>query len=209
MFQLAIRLGSGSFNDIGAGESLNKNFLGSLYTGSDWYNLINIRHRNGNSDGVGFGMQIRSPMTTVYPDLEIRQQNNASWGGWFDIPIYTVLFSDSTGRTDSIAISVSAANFEYMEIYFMLTVKEATYHFCEKVCDPNGKTVGYSFNRPANASASGNLQIQLFAGRLTISGTAVSRNFESFVTIDGTTQQIISSNYTARNIRITKILGYR
>ena len=199
----------GSFNDVEKDKKLNKSGLYTINDNTAWYNLINVRHRNGNSDGVGHGMQIKSPLTTVYPSLQIRQQTSSSWGGWFDVPIYTVLFNDSNGRADTITISNSSANFLYLEFYFMLSVGEATYYFCERVCHPNGKTLGYSFNRPTNSSASGDLIMQYFGGRISISGTTITRGLESFISINGSAQQISAASYASRNVKITKILGYR
>jgi len=57
-------------------------FIGS-YNNTDgiWYNTISVRHRNGQTDGTGYGMQIRSRLT-ANDSLSWRQQNNNVWTGW-------------------------------------------------------------------------------------------------------------------------------
>lgn len=59
-----------------------KTYLGSIHLGgTTWYNMISIRHRNGASDGTGFGMMIYSKLTAS-GDLFWQKQINASaWQG--------------------------------------------------------------------------------------------------------------------------------
>lgn len=73
----------GTFDDIGVGDNLYRTFIGTLDTGSGWYNLINLRHRNGHGDGTSYGLQIRTVLTGRSP-LEYRQQmgNSAGWSDW-------------------------------------------------------------------------------------------------------------------------------
>lgn len=57
-------------------------FIGTYHQGGVWYNTISLRHRNGQSDGVNYGMQLRCHLT-AHDNLSWRQhigQNN--WGGW-------------------------------------------------------------------------------------------------------------------------------
>jgi len=59
---------------------LTNSFIGSTYDGggNTWYDLINVRHRGGASDGDCYGMQIYSKMTET-SDLKWRQQFSASY----------------------------------------------------------------------------------------------------------------------------------
>lgn len=71
-----------SFDDVGEGQTLNKTFIGTVQLNGTWYNLINIRHRNGVADGVNFGLQIRKPLISGAKDFQWRFQNNESWSEW-------------------------------------------------------------------------------------------------------------------------------
>ena len=65
-------------------------FIGTYSQGDLWYNTISLRHRNGQGDGTGYGMQLRS-ILTKQDNLSWRQHMNNSWGGW-----RTVLDSGNT-----------------------------------------------------------------------------------------------------------------
>lgn len=79
-----------SFDDVGEGGQLFKSGLYSVFIDNIWYHLLNIRHRNGYTDGTLYGLQIRNRFTIGQP-LEYRQQNNGTWtewqtlGGGFDV----------------------------------------------------------------------------------------------------------------------------
>ena len=47
-----------SFDDVKEGGKLNKSFIGTVQVNDVWYNLINIRHRNGYDDGEGVRKKI-------------------------------------------------------------------------------------------------------------------------------------------------------
>lgn len=70
-----------NFNRVNAGEYLYKSGMYSANVDNAWYNLLNVRHRNGNNDGNLYGFQIRNKFTMGSP-LEYRQQNNGTWGEW-------------------------------------------------------------------------------------------------------------------------------
>lgn len=72
-----------SFDDVGEGGQLFKSGLYSVVIDNVWYHLLNIRHRNGLTDGTLYGLQIRNRFTIGYP-LEYRQQNNGTWTEWKD-----------------------------------------------------------------------------------------------------------------------------
>lgn len=75
-----------SFDDVGSGGLLFKSGLYSVCVDNIWYHLLNIRHRNGYTDGVSYGLQIRCRFTIGSP-LEYRQQNNGTWTEWKEIAI--------------------------------------------------------------------------------------------------------------------------
>ena len=64
------------------GQILQRSGLFSVYDGATWYNVINVRHRNGISDGVSYGMQLASVLTSTESPLLVRNQTNGTWGNW-------------------------------------------------------------------------------------------------------------------------------
>lgn len=73
-----------SFDDVGENGQLFKSGLYSAYVNNLWYHLLNIRHRNGLTDGTTFGLQIRSRFTNGF-NLEWRKQNSGTWTEWTEI----------------------------------------------------------------------------------------------------------------------------
>ena len=65
-------------------------FIGTYSQNDQWYNTISCRHRNGQSDGTNYGLQLRSILTKA-DNLSWRQNMNGSWGGW-----KTILDSNNT-----------------------------------------------------------------------------------------------------------------
>lgn len=53
-------------------------FIGTNTQNNTWYNIISVRHRNGNGDGPSYGMMLYSPLTDT-GSLRYRQQMNGSW----------------------------------------------------------------------------------------------------------------------------------
>lgn len=65
-------------------------FIGTYSQNDQWYNTISCRHRNGQSDGANYGLQLRSILTKA-DNLSWRQNMNGSWDGW-----KTILDSNNT-----------------------------------------------------------------------------------------------------------------
>lgn len=71
----------------------SRSFIGSVSGQDDapvgdnnhWWNMINVRHRNGESDGNNYGMQIVSGMTGYVDRMFFRSQNTGVWSNWFEI----------------------------------------------------------------------------------------------------------------------------
>lgn len=55
-------------------------FIGTNTQNNTWYNIISVRHRNGNDDGQSYGMMLYSPLTDT-GSLRYRQQINGNWQG--------------------------------------------------------------------------------------------------------------------------------
>jgi hypothetical protein len=59
-----------------------QSFIGTYHQNNVWYNTLSLRHRNGQSDGVNYGMQLRCHLTQ-YDNLSWRQQLGVgNWSGW-------------------------------------------------------------------------------------------------------------------------------
>ncbi len=59
-------------------------YMGSIHVNGnpDWYNLINVRHRNGQGDGNLYGLQIRKALTATGSPLQYRAQMGGDWTMW-------------------------------------------------------------------------------------------------------------------------------
>lgn len=55
-------------------------FIGTNTQNNTWYNIISVRHRNGNGDGPSYGMMLYSHLTSS-EGLRYRQQFNGNWQG--------------------------------------------------------------------------------------------------------------------------------
>lgn len=56
-----------------------KTVLGSMQLSSTWYNLISVRHRNGNEDGTNYGMYLKSSLTSSGSLTWGKQYGSTSW----------------------------------------------------------------------------------------------------------------------------------
>ncbi|GGH71763.1 hypothetical protein HNQ91_003295 [Filimonas zeae] len=71
----------------------SRTFLGSINGQLDapvgdntvWWNIINVRHRNGESDGNRYGMQLINGMTNYNNHLYFRTQFQDNWSDWKQI----------------------------------------------------------------------------------------------------------------------------
>lgn len=64
-------------------SSKHQSFAGSVQTnGGTWYNLLSIRHRNNQSDGINYGMILYALLTNPTGNLAWRQQCGSKPGGW-------------------------------------------------------------------------------------------------------------------------------
>lgn len=80
-FTRAMTIDSTSLNDTNVSSS-NPSFLGSYYTttNNNWYSMISVRHRNNESDGVKYGLYLKS-LLTGQGNLVWNKQYNGTWQG--------------------------------------------------------------------------------------------------------------------------------
>lgn len=192
-----------SLGRINAGEELNQSGLYSVHEGNNWYNLINIRHRNGKSDGIYYGMQIRNFMTTNNQKLQLRQHVNGQWGNWRNIQEEPVVLYDgvsSEGTLETVTLSESAANFSYIEIF--ATKDEASGIWSVKTPSPNGRTVQIGTNYYAGTA------YQTIGKTVKIQDNKITHNTEFYMNFKTDTGAVIGIG-GQNTVKILKVIGYR
>ena len=192
-----------SLGRINVGEELNQSGLYSAHEGNNWYNLINIRHRNGKEDGIYYGMQIRNFMTTDKSKLQFRQQVNSVWGEWRNIQEEPVVLYDGVnagGTLETITLSESASNFSYIEIF--ATKDEASGIWSVKTPSPNGRTVQIGTSYYAGTA------YQTIGKTVKIQDNKITHNEEFYMNFNKSTGAI--ANLGGQNtVKILKVIGYR
>jgi hypothetical protein len=82
---------SGDEGDFNTPGLMGRSFLGTLGKSpivlnaplqTDWWSMINIRHRNGGGDGNIWGAQIAIGMSAFTDRMFFRSQYNGSWSSW-------------------------------------------------------------------------------------------------------------------------------
>ena len=112
----------------------------------------------------------------------------------------TSLYSNSSGTSGTITLSETAANFNYLEVYYALTTDSG--YSCSKAQSPNGKKVNLQI---VNGIATNNISI---AGcTISISGTSIT--FSAGKTIAIASGFTLNGFSNTNEIKIYKILGYR
>ena len=194
-----------SFDNVS--EELNKSGLYSVNVSDNWYNLINVRHRNGVGDGIYYGMQIRNFMTTNNQKLQLRQQVNNQWGNWRNIqeePVVLYDGVDAGGTLETVTLSESASNFSYIEIF--VTKDEDSGIWNVKTPSPNGRTVqvGTSYHVQNHAT----IGLQMIGKTVKIQDNKITHNTEFYMNFNKSTGSI--TNLGVQNtVKILKVIGYR
>ena len=192
-----------SLGRINTGEELNQSGLYSAHEGNNWYNLINIRHRNGKSDGIYYGMQLRNFMTTDKSKLQLRQQVNGVWENWRNIqeePVVLYDGVDAGGTLETITLSESASNFSYIEIF--VTKDEASGIWSVKTPSPQGRTVQIGTNYYAGTA------YQTIGKTVKIQDNKITHNEEFYINFNKSTGAV--ANLGGQNtLKILKVIGYR
>lgn len=193
-----------SLGRINIDEELNQSGLYSAHEGNNWYNLINIRHKNGKEDGIYYGMQLRNFMTTDKSKLQLRQHVNSVWGEWRNIqeePVVLYDGVDAGGTKETVTLSESASNFSYIEIF--VTKDEDSGIWSVKTPSPNGRTVqvGTTYYAPGVA-------LQTIGKTVKIQDNKITHNTEFYINFNintGTVGSIGGQN----TVKILKVIGYR
>lgn len=183
--------GPADFNDVKSGGKLNHCFVGSIHTSDNWYNLINVRHRNGTGDGTSYGLQIRNILTSTRSSLQVRQQGSGTWGDWRSILAVQGLYVNDSGTNGTITLSETSANFTYIEVFY----GDGSNFMSQKIHNPNGKTLYLPF------SSFTNNRVTFMYQPIKFSGTSVTR------------PQGYSFNYEGQStlgpdLKVFRILGY-
>ena len=194
------------FDGVGKGERLNKSGLYTVcdYQGENgiWYNLFNLRHRSGYDDGISYGMQIRQKMIGYSDKLQVRQQNNGTWGGWRNIQEEPVtLFENASGTMDNITLSESAGNFSFMEIFYV--DNNGRSNNSVRVHSPQLKNVELSCIEPASSNSP--MRTYIRSSLWIINGTSITHDKSTFTTLSSSGIEVTNNQY----IKIYRVVGYR
>ena len=188
---------------INIDEELNQSGLYTAHEGNNWYNLINIRHRNGQEDGIYYGMQIRNFMTTDKSKLQFRQHVNGQWGSWRNIQEEPVVLYDGVdvgGTLETITLSESASNFSYIEIF--ATKDESSGIWSVKTPSPQGRTVQVGTTYYAGSA------LQTIGKTIKIQDNKITHNTEFYINFNNSTGAV-SNIGGQKTIKILKVIGYR
>ena len=191
-----------TYDDVGEGEILQKT---GLYTTSRtsthiWYHLINLRHRNGDSDGIYYGWQLRQPFDT-YGSLQSRVQESGTWKSWRTIYTGTTLFENLSGETGTVYLSEDAILYRWLEIQYF--DYDGIYGQAKAFAGSSSFLNTYEyFGHSGTAFHKGNVIMP--------TGTTIQRtvSWENAITSAGSnlTQQI-NTDYS--KLRIIRVIGYR
>ena len=128
----------------------------------------------------------------------VLQGNKTSKDLGIDILSQNVLYENASGSKSNITLSDSAANYEYLEIFF----RDNDYDYNSvKVYSPNGKRVSLisQYNNGSNT-------IWLKTSLYTISGTTISSSNSVEVKLVNNSSIIV---WDGNNIYITRVVGYK
>ena len=183
-----------SFDDVGESGELNQSGFYTVSLDDKWYNLFNLRHRNGQKDGVDYGMQIRSSL--LGQDLYVRNQKGANnWTSWERIYRESTLYESDSGTTGNITLSDDVDNYKYIEIFYK-----------------RGEAFQDSTKVDLSISKKASLISVLYTGNnvyfdmkgVTLTKTNLTVNYNRI--FYGNTSFVQQDN---NNIKICKIVGYR
>lgn len=179
-----------SFDGISSGQNLNHSWIGTIQVNNVWYNLINVRHRNGIGDGTSYGMQIRGKFSTN-PTIQTRAQVSGTWGDWRTILTLKGLYVNDSGTNGTITLNESIANFAYIEVFY----GDGSNFMSQKIHNPNGKTLYLPF------SSFTNNRVTFMYQPIKFSGTSVTRPQGYSFNYDG-------QSTLGADLKVFRILGY-
>lgn len=176
------------FDKVEAGQYLYKSGFYSVNVDNVWYHLLNIRHRNGYSDGTTYGLQIRKPFG-LNSTMQMRSQNAGTWSGWEEVCRSKTLYENSSGSASTITLNEAVENFQYIEVFGV------------------GNSSMCSVKIPINLYDTGSLYTtgasSMYHCNIKLSGTSLTFVYNRQIKIsDGT---VTNSNA----FKIYKVIGYR
>ena len=118
--------------------------------------------------------------------------------------LYDVLYNDATGTTGTVTLSKSAANYNYLEIFYQVGGTEAYANYdSTRIFSPNNKQVNLTITL---AGAAGN-NIQFKTSVYKISGTSMTlSNWYAEGAVNNNAATRVSKN---AEIRVVRVLGYK
>lgn len=141
----------------------------------------------GNSVGMGGTLQARGCNGA-----------NGTWGSWETILRNKILYDNSSGTTGTITLSESAANFNYLEIFYL---RENNDYASTRINSPNNKL---TFLQDTYITSQGSL-MQIAVKRIKISGTSITSVYDYYANLETNKVSIGAQNV----IKIIKVIGYR
>ena len=183
-----------SFDDVT--DQLVRSGFYTVNADGKWYNLINVRHRNGEEDGQYYGVQIRSEMVTYTGKFQVRNHHYEGWGQWRNLQEEGVtIFEGSSNST--FALTDFVTNYNSVEIFYSLRTSGIDYFSSVKVDAPQGKRVSLMATQGNSGYLIMGMAVVVFDGQYV--------RFESNNTFGGSPLNYATSN----EIYIHKVLGYR
>lgn len=117
-----------------------------------------------------------------------------------------VLFENLSGTTDKVTLSETAANFNYLEIFYKRYSTAGEYgmaHKSVKINNPNGKYVVLNMNYP------GGDILQVYGELIEINGTSINRYSGNLMFGINITAGQIPQHEKTTNFLIEKVIGYK
>lgn len=214
-----------TMNNFTVGDSVNATATDSNDTAANWidrgnlatsYYTANINNQSINglllnvTNGSTMSHHILAASNGSIYHRSGTSNNLSSWNQLLDKPV--TLYNNASGTTGTVTLSESAANFEYLEIFYMDNNNRQPNSI--KICSPNGKYVTLSCIEPSTDNAE--LRVYIRSSGWTISGTSMTpgrsdlgNNHNNCIyaelKADGSTTEITRNAY----IKIARVLGYR
>lgn len=157
--------------------------------------LSTSRVFNARADGTGFafGKMAETPnlLDVAWP---------IKTGGLY-VQTKPVLLHDSSGATGNVSLSDSAANYEYLEIYYSDTNNADAQSI--RVIAPNNKNIDLSCT-----GAVGSQKLTIISSKYIIEGNQLTFKRSTHVTLSNGATPTITDTTTGNNIKVLRVLGY-
>ena len=125
--------------------------------------------------------------------------NAGTWGSWAYIPQATTLYSGA-GTTGTVTLSSSAANFSYLEIFYMDNNDRGLKS--TRVSSPDGKTVELGCIEPSSTSGVMHIRVSFWV----ISGQSITHSRSKHAQFSNGQSVAVDDN---QHIKITRVVGYK